>query len=71
MTRRARRLPKPPRMPRAITGQSLARAAFTDDLAEAEEYYRLAEEAGKLIAEDDNRELLERDLPAPPWLGYK
>jgi hypothetical protein len=56
----------------AYAYESYARAlAATHDLIEAEKYYRLAETAGQLIAEEDDRELFVKDLPAPPWFGLK
>lgn len=56
----------------AYAYEGYARAlAVTHDLIEAEKYYRLAETAGQLIAEEDDRELFVKDLPAPPWFGLK
>lgn len=56
----------------AFAYEAVARAAAcAGDYTEAEKFYRLAEDAGKHIAEDDDRELFDRDLPAPPWFGFK
>lgn len=56
----------------AYAYEGVARAAAcAGNHVEAEKYYRLAEAAGKLIAEDDDRELFLKDLPAPPWFDYR
>jgi hypothetical protein len=56
----------------AYAYEGLARAlAAAHDYAEAEKYYRLAEAAGQLIVEDEDREWFGKDLPAPPWFGLK
>jgi hypothetical protein len=56
----------------AYAYEGVARAlAANGDHVEAEKYYRLAEAAGNVIAEDEDREWFNRDLPAPPWFGLK
>lgn len=56
----------------AYAYEGVARAlAANGDHVEAGQYYRLAEAAGQLIAEDEDREWFNQDLPAPPWFGMK
>jgi hypothetical protein len=56
----------------AYAYEGVARAlAANGDRVEAQKYYRLAEAAGNVIAEDEDREWFNTDLSAPPWFGLK
>jgi hypothetical protein len=50
----------------AYEGMARARAC-AGQAAEAQQYYRLAEQAGTQIAEEEDRQMFENDLAAGPW----
>ena len=52
----------------AYAYEAMARAlACAGQAAEARQYYRLAEQAGVQIAEEDDRRQFQKDLAAGPW----
>lgn len=56
----------------AFAYEALARAlACAGDRSGAQENYRLAEQAGKQIAEQDDREHFEKSIEQAPWFGIK
>jgi hypothetical protein len=54
----------------AFAYEAVARAlACAGETAGAQEYYRLAEQAGAQIAEEDDRRQFQKELTAEPWFG--
>ena len=54
----------------AYAYEGMARALACDgQAADAQQYYRLAEQAGVQIAEEDDRQMFEKDLAAGPWFN--
>jgi hypothetical protein len=52
----------------AFAYEALARAhACAGQTVEAQEYYRLAEQAGEQIADEDDRQQFQKELTAGPW----
>jgi hypothetical protein len=52
--------------------EAMARAnAANGNLAETKNYFALASEAGKAIANDKDRQIFESDLASEPWFGFK
>ena len=54
----------------AYAGMSRA-LACNGDLVEAEKFYRLAADAGKMIHAEEDYQQFESDLTAPPWYGLR
>ena len=52
----------------AYAYEAMARAhACAGHTAEAKNFYRLAEHAGALIAEEEDRQMFQKDLATGPW----
>lgn len=56
----------------AYAYEAMARTnAMRGDKAEAAKYFALATQAGKEIADDEDRKIFEPDLASEPWFGFK
>jgi hypothetical protein len=56
----------------AFAHEAVARAAAAaGDAATCQQHLRLAQQLGKLIAEEDEREIFFNDLGGEPWFGSK
>jgi aryl-alcohol dehydrogenase-like predicted oxidoreductase len=52
----------------AYAYEGMARAhAYAGQAAEARRFHQLAEQTGRLIAEEEDRQLFHNDLAAGPW----
>ena len=57
---------------RAYAHEALARAlALAGEMDEARRYYRLAQEAGEAIQDEEDRSIFTGDFEAGPWFGLE